>query len=247
MLHALLTAIDIAAFAVVTAAVVRKHTTKANPARVLFIDCDDCLYQNEWRTAEKITASIAAYTAKLGVSRDEAYALYKKHGTCLKGLLLEGKIGQDGVEPFLHEVHSIDYSDIKPDPELRRELERLSVPRWIFTASTVEHVQRCLGRLGLANLPWLGVIDTRTCKLETKHAQSSFEAAMRHAAAPNPAACILCDDSVKNIVAAKAVGWRTVLIGLNDRDTGKPIKCDAADFHLPSLHSLRTVLPECFD
>jgi len=34
---------------------------------VLFLDCDDCLYQNNWATAAKITTSIAAYTARLGV------------------------------------------------------------------------------------------------------------------------------------------------------------------------------------
>ena len=95
-------------------------------------------------------------------------------------------------------------------------------------------------------MPWRGVIDTRSCELETKHPRSSFEAAMRIAGVSDPAACVFCDDSVKNIVAAKQVGWRTVLIGLYDRDSGKPIHCDAADFHLSSLHGLRSVLPELF-
>ena len=51
---------------------------------MIFVDCDDCLYQNDWATAAKITTSIAAYTASLGVSEEKAYALYKTHGTCLK-------------------------------------------------------------------------------------------------------------------------------------------------------------------
>ena len=66
-------------------------------------------YQNDWATAKKITTSIAAYTNKLGVSKEEAYALYQKHGTCLKGLLVEGRIDPGaGVEEFLREVHTID-------------------------------------------------------------------------------------------------------------------------------------------
>ena len=39
--------------------------------QVIFVDCDDCLYQNEWATAAKITTSIAAYTANLGVSEEK--------------------------------------------------------------------------------------------------------------------------------------------------------------------------------
>ena len=38
---------------------------------MIFVDCDDCLYQNEWATAAKITTSIAAYTANLGVSEEK--------------------------------------------------------------------------------------------------------------------------------------------------------------------------------
>ncbi|KAL3908879.1 MAG: hypothetical protein SGPRY_009627, partial [Prymnesium sp.] len=40
-----------------------------------------------------------------------------------------------------------------------------------------------------------GVIDTRTCNLETKHSLSSFEAAMRAAGVKDPSECLICDDS----------------------------------------------------
>ena len=61
----------------------------------------------------------------------------------------------------------------------------------------------------------------QVCKLETKHSPSSFEAAMAFAGVVEPTACVLLDDSVKNIRAAKAMGWSTVLVGLTDRDSGK--------------------------
>ena len=105
-------------------------------SQVIFVDCDDCLYQNNWATAAKITTSIAAYTANLGVSEEKAYALYKTHGTCLKGMLAEGLIAADAAEDFLLKVHEIDYSDVLPDPPLAAVLGRLAVPAWIFTAST---------------------------------------------------------------------------------------------------------------
>lgn len=206
----------------------------------VLIDCDDCVYQNNWATARRITESIAAYTSKLGVSKDKAYALYQQHGTCLKGLLLEGLIDEAGVEQFLHEVHAIEYSDIAPDPRLRSVLEGVFrlVPCWIFTASAREHAKRCLTAVGIDGLPWQGVIDTRDCKLETKHSPASFAAALRIAGATDPSSCLLCDDSVKNIVAAKAFGLKTVLVGMYDRDSGAKIECEAADVHVASLHDL---------
>ena len=132
------------------------------PPRALFVDCDDCVYQNEWRTAIKITDSISAYTEKLGVSRERAYELYLNYGTCIKGLLTEGHLDECGVEDFLHTVHQISYEDISPDPRLREVLESAcdALPTWIFTASTKEHAQRCLQRVGIADLPWKG--DSRT-------------------------------------------------------------------------------------
>ena len=225
---------------------VASAATTTPSVEALFLDCDDCLYQNNWATAKKITASIASYTVKLGVDKDKAYSLYKTHGTCLKGMLVEGFIDDAGVEEFLHAVHDIEYSDIAPDPKLRAVLAKVKTPQWIFTASTREHARRCMERLGVHDLPWRGIIDTRSCKLETKHSRSSFEAAMRMANVTDPKACVFCDDSVKNIVAAKAVGWRTVLVGLYDRDTGAPLVCEAADHQIASLHSLPSVVPECF-
>mmetsp|Transcript_1970 Transcript_1970/g.3691 ORF Transcript_1970/g.3691 Transcript_1970/m.3691 type:complete len:260 (-) Transcript_1970:27-806(-) len=216
---------------------------------VLFLDCDDCLYQNNWATAGKITDSIAAYTARLGVDKQKAYALYQEHGTCLKGMLAEGLIDEAGAEDYLREVHSIDYSDIQPDEELVSILAKLrdDMPTWIFTASTAEHAQRCLQRIGLsASLKHRGIVDTRVCKLETKHSRSSFEAAMATAGCMHPAVCILCDDSVKNVKAAKAVGWRTVLVGFTSRDTGEKIHCEEADFHIESLRALPEILPDLF-
>ena len=186
---------------------------KAYKPEILFLDCDDCLYQNDWATARKITKSIAAYTESLGVSSEKAYSLYKEHGTCLKGMLAEGLIDAAAAEDFLLQVHDIDYSDVAADPPLAAILGGLKVPSWVFTASTKEHAQRCLAAIGIAELPWRGIVDTRSCKLETKHSPSSFDAAMAAAGVSDPAACLLCDDSVKNIHAAKAHGWRTVLVG----------------------------------
>jgi pyrimidine 5'-nucleotidase len=162
-------------------------------------------------------------------------------------LLAEGILTEAQSEDFLITVHDIDLSDIEPDPALRDCLARLSKPTWIFTASAKEHAERCVERIGLGDLELRGIIDTRTCGFETKHSEVCFRIAMRSAGVTDPAACVFCDDSVKNINAAAAVGWRTVLVGKIDRDSGGEVKCEAADFHIASIHELPTVLPELFE
>lgn len=98
------------------------------PIRALFLDCDDCLYQNSWRTEAKITESMQSLTAKLGVSKDVAFEYYQKFGSTLKGLRVNGLIDDDSIEDFLVRAHQIDYSDIKADPALVEVLSKLSMP-----------------------------------------------------------------------------------------------------------------------
>jgi len=217
----------------------------AKPVDVVFFDCDDCLYQNNWSTAQKITNSIAAYTKQLGVSKEKAYELYQTHGTCIKGLLVEGLIDEAGVEDFLVKVHQISYEDILPDPALGSMIARVQPKRFVFTAAAREHAERCLDKLGIKDL-FLGIIDTRVCKLETKHSEAAFQAAMAFAKTDDAASCLLIDDSVKNIQAAKRQGWQTVLVGMTSRDTGKPISCPEADYHIPCVHDLPKVMPGLF-
>ena len=214
----------------------------------LFFDCDDCLYQNDWATANKITKNIGDYCSKeLGVGPERAYELYKKYGTCLRGMLIECLMPRDMVEDFLVRVHDIDYSDIDKDDALREIVKHCgdAKRRFVFTASTSEHADRCLRAVGVRDL-FYSVVDTRTCRLESKHSPEAFDCAMLAAGTNTPTDCVLFDDSVKNIKQAKKLGWTTVLVGLTERDTGKTFTCADADFHIDSLHDLPTVLPGLF-
>ena len=218
------------------------------------------LPQNDWRTAAKITTAIASYTEKLGVSKEQSYALYKKHGTCLTGMLAEGILQESQVEDYLFKVHDIDYSDIDPDPALAAMILRMNVPRdrrIVFTASTKEHASRCLAKVLAPKTVddyFSSIVDSRTCRLETKHSASSFVAAMDAAGVPPdirssaPSSCVLLDDSVTNIRCAKNMGWTTVLVGKIERDTRAALPTPPeADYHIASLHELEHVMPHLFD
>ena len=134
---------------------------------------DDTLYTNDWVVAQRITDSIGTYCAEnLGLPDGEPYRLYKKHGTCLRGLKKEG-IVHDRDE-FLRVVHDIRLDDcIKPDPALRRMLESIDLgvcSPWVYTASVSDHAERCLDALGISDvLPNRPIIDVRAVGYTTKY------------------------------------------------------------------------------
>mmetsp|Transcript_28571 Transcript_28571/g.58404 ORF Transcript_28571/g.58404 Transcript_28571/m.58404 type:complete len:556 (+) Transcript_28571:130-1797(+) len=225
-------------------------STKVSSNLVCFFDCDDCLYFNNWGTAKLLTAKIEHYCRDhLSLPEGKAYELYKKHGTCLRGLLEEGLIADSGVDAFLEAVHDIPLHDIHPSPELRALLLRTPFPRWVFTASVASHAKRCLQRLGIDDL-FLGIIDCKACNLATKHSPSAFADAMRVAGVGEGEGgrCVFFDDSVKNLHTAKVdMGWNTVLVGLYGRDDGQRIVCGEADYEVDSILDIEKELPFLFN
>ena len=215
---------------------------------VCFFDCDDCLYFNDWSTAKLLTIKIEEHCqGELNLPAGKAYELYKKYGTALKGLLEEEIIANtpEGIDEYLQKVHDIPLDDIQPDPVLRDMLLRIDRPRWVFTASVASHAQRCLERLGIADL-FLGIIDCKACNLATKHSKEAFEAAMAVAGvdAADGGRCLFFDDSTKNIRTAKVdMGWRTCLVGLYGRDDQQRITCPEADLEVANIRELTTAMP----
>merc|ERR1712194_711858 len=181
------------------------------------------------------------------------YELYKQYGTALRGLVEEKLLPEDQVDEFLTKVHDIPLDDIKPDPQLREVLEAVTYPRWVFTASIREHAERCLQRLGIADL-FLGVISASSRDMidkvgyVTKHDPRCFAAAMSFAGVPPEKTdrCVFFDDSVSNLKTAKEIGWRTILVGLRGRDSDELIECPYADIKIDTLHQIREEMPELF-
>jgi pyrimidine 5'-nucleotidase len=219
--------------------------------QVVFFDCDDCLYFDNWKVAQLLTSKIDNWCVSNGLKEGHAYELYKQYGTALKGLLAEGYIdgSEEAIDAFLEEVHDINVSEhLNEDHKLRDLLLKIdpSIPKYVFTASVKHHAQRCLAALGIADL-FVDIIDVKACNFETKHSRSSFETAMRLAGVQNPESCIFLDDSVRNICAAREVGWRCILVGRTNRDTGHAVSSGDAEAEIDVIHQLPEVLPELFE
>lgn len=222
----------------------------------LLLDCDDTLYSNDWELAQILTDLIDDYcTTRLGLPPNEAYKLYKKHGTCLRGLQVEGVRGFE-TEDFLKQVHDPLAEHIErlvaEDRPLREMLLRLrtdGVHTRVFTASCSEHATRCLNALGIydvlvdAERP---IIDVRSTDFLTKHDAAAYELVMEQVGVEDPANCILVDDSWSNMRAAKEAGWVTVLCGAASRDGTPASECAHADHTIRSIHELPRVLPHLF-
>lgn len=232
-------------------AVPETSAASVRPA-VIFFDCDDCLYKNDWRVAKLLTAKIESFCSeRLSMRAGHAYELYKKYGTCLRGMQLEKIIDEKVLEEYLEYSHDVPlHEHIAPDPALRSMLQSLdpAVPKWVFTASTKPHATRCLELLGVLDM-FEGIIDVRAVDWVTKHDTEAYRRAMAVAGLPasqRPETCLFLDDSTANMAAAKAVGWQTVLVGRHARDSGEFIECEHADHAVDTVHELEKIMPHLF-
>jgi putative hydrolase of the HAD superfamily len=175
-------------------------------------DLDNTLYPAECDLFAQIDRAMTAYVSHLlGLEREEALAVQKRyyleHGTTLAGL-----IAQHAADPhaFLEAVHDIDYSPIAPDPELRGLLLGLPGRRFVFTNGSRKHAARVVERLGLEGV-FDGLFAIEDAELAPKPMPEAFDRlCIRYAI--DPAEAVFFDDLVRNIAAAKALGFTTVLV-----------------------------------
>jgi len=211
--------------------------------QTIFFDCDDCLYVDNWKTVNLLMAKIDQYCVeRYGLPSGQAYELYKQYGMCLKGLLAEGMISSpDGIDEFLQALHDIPL-ELQCNEALGSMLAAMdpSIPKYIFTASVAEHAERCLQQLGIAqHFLRSRIIDCKQCDLETKHSAHALRAAMTIAGVTNPECCMLLDDNVHNIYAARMQGWRAVLVDTTGWDCGKPIALEHAELQIATILDVR--------
>ena len=227
------------------------YQIRPKPAVILF-DCDDCLYFDGWQLAAKLTTKIEEWcTTKKNLPPGEAYQLYKKHGTALKGLLAEGIMEnvEEEIDAYLRDVHEIPVAEhLSIDNELREMILKIdpSIPKYIFTASVRHHAERCLKALGIEDL-FVDIIDVKSCNLATKHSREAFGAALKIANVEDPETVLFLDDSIKNIKVARSMGIRSFLVGRVGRDCGQVITTEDAEHELDRIHDLPKVVPEIFE
>lgn len=179
---------------------------------VWIFDLDNTLYPAECNLFAQVDHRMGDFIATfLGVPYEYARHLqksyYRQFGTTLSGLMQVHK-----MDPhlFLDYVHDIDLSVVAEAPELRREIERLSGRRLIFTNGSRRHAERVAEKLGVLDL-FEDICDIAACGYVPKPEAEAFERMMRRHGVDGRTAAMF-EDMPHNLRVPHDVGMTTVLV-----------------------------------
>lgn len=192
-------------------------------------DLDNTLYPPEMSLFDQVNARMTAYVmAELGVERAEADRLrhdyWHAHGTTLAGLMAHHDIDP---EPYLDDVHRIDFTVLTPDPVLAERIAALPGRRIIYTNGTAPYARDVLAHRGLSGL-FDAVYGVEHAFYRPKPERTAFEAVFdRDGLEPTRAA--MFEDDARNLAAPHAMGLRTVHVA------PEPEPADHIHFHTDDL------------
>ncbi len=206
----------------------------------LFIDLDQTVYPANSGIWEDVAERIHAFLeSELELTTQEAIDLrrryYKHYGTTLRGLQLESTVDPIRYMQFIHDVPI--EQKINSDPDLPELLKSIKIPKYIFTNASIDHAERVLRHLRIEAC-FDDIIDIIRLEYANKPDPVAYKRALEIAGDPDPATCILLDDSLKNLQAGSKLGLTTVHIG-SSRDADF-----TADHQITTIHGLFEVLPE---
>ena len=181
----------------------------------LIFDLDDTLYPpttGVWdaigeRINQFIVDNLALETAEVKQVRDE---LFHTYGTTLRGLQLVYGINPYQYLNFVHNIPLATY--LQPNPNLHRILKQIPNRKVIFTNSDQNHALRVLAQLELGGI-FERIIDVMDVAPFCKPQPEAFQHALKLLGNPDPTRCVLIDDSLRNINAARELGFHTILVG----------------------------------
>ncbi len=176
-------------------------------------DLDDTLYPRDSGLWAQIDKRISAYVKKqLLVDDDEIIRLRKyyrqTYGGALKGMLVEHHIDADD---YLADVHNIDYSALKPNPQLAKDISKLPGKKFIFTNGDAAHAMRVLNKIGLNNC-FDGIYDVTYTDFIPKPYQQAYDSFIKHFAL-EPQATAMFEDNLANLEMCKKLGMTTIFVG----------------------------------
>ena len=202
----------------------------------LLIDLDGTLYPIENGIWDAISVRMEDYMRNLltfpqdeiAVKREE---YYHRYGTTLKGLQIHHQIDPYEYLKYVHDIPVREY--LAPDLELRQMLMDLPQKKWILTNSDEAHSRRILKALEIED-QFEEVLDIIKMGFNNKPDSNVFSDALSMIGSLAPEECVFVDDSVKNLDAAKKMGFNTVLVGGENQ---------ASDhYYIPTIHHLNKVL-----
>ena len=127
----------------------------------------------------------------------------KKYGTPFAGLLRDYQI------PVSEQRYCVDLNCIGQKTVLKKQLDAISEPKFLFTNALSCYFKDALKRMGLASC-FDGVISSDDFGKYPKPYPKAFRLLLKKIGCL-PTECVLFEDSLRNIKTAKKMGFTTVL------------------------------------
>ncbi len=190
----------------------------------ILFDLDDTLYPTSAGLMYEISQRMNEYlVTHLGVPAEHVSEVrrsyWERYGTTLRGLYLERHIDP---QPFLDYVHAIEVGKyLMPDLQLHEMLAGLGQRKYVFTNAPKDHAQRVLSALRVA-VHFTDIFDINFIGYESKPTLSAYQKVLS-ALDARADECMMIDDSLRNLVPARQLGMRTVLLdgkGAGDSHAG---------------------------
>lgn len=209
-------------------------STPANSEPIWLFDLDNTLYPSNSGLMDAISARIDQFIERKlnlppAVAEAVRQAYYGYYGSSIGGVLRHCQVDAGELVDYVHDLPLEDY--LSPDPLLADTLSLLPGRKFVFTNAPAEYAWRALRALSVDGY-CDGVFDIYFGRLEGKPSPAVYEKVL--AALGQPAEmCWLVDDSLANLMPAKALGCRTAWITPDGK--APPVYVDHTIRHLTEL------------
>ena len=177
-------------------------------------DLDNTLYPPEENIFSQIDQKMTSFIAdNLKISNEEAFNIQKQnfidHGTTLAGFM---NSGNDKIDPdkFLEFVHDINLNSLQKDNNLRKILLLLPGKKYIFTNGTKKHAENVLKKLNLENI-FQSIFGIKEANYLPKPNLETYNLFLKTYNI-DPKTSIMFEDMARNLIPAKELGMKTVLL-----------------------------------
>lgn len=205
---------------------------------VWVFDLDNTLHDATPHIFPHINRSMTEYVQReLGIGEAEANALrmeyWQRYGATLKGLM---KHHGTRPEHFLWHTHQFPALQqmVLREPRLRPMLQRLPGKKLLYSNAPRHYVHEVLRLLRIADL-FAEAYAIEHARFRPKPEMAGFLRLLKKHRL-DPARCIMVEDSSENLMTAKRLGMKTVLVG------GPPRKPAYVDVKLRNVMELPRAL-----
>jgi putative hydrolase of the HAD superfamily len=209
----------------------------------VIFDLDNTLYPRGSGVMEEIGHRIQVWICdQLDLGWEEAtelrYRYLRRHGTTMGGLMTEHNVDIDHYLTFVHDIPIEDY--LEPNLALADMLAGIPLRKAVYTNATSEHGRRVLEALDIAD-HFERIIGIREVGLCNKFNREAYERMLALLDVEGEA-CIMVEDSPRNLPPAKALGMTTILIDHEEGERFVDVPERCIDYAVDSVQEVGKVI-----